>query len=168
MKNYIIREAKDHELDQCAEVIRRGFATVAIEFGLTVENCPTNGAFIKTERLVSDKRRGNKMYVLTVDEGIIGYMQIEKVVNNNYELQKITVLPDSRHEGYGKILLDYAKEKVRELHGSKITIGIMEENEVLKQWYIKNGFIHVGTHKFNHLPFTAGFMEYPIDHTAQG
>lgn len=163
MKNYIIREVNDHELDRCADVIRQGFGTVAKDFGLTIENCPTNGAFIKTERLVNDKSKGNNMFVLIADEEIVGYMQIEKVVNNNYELQKITVLPEFRHCGYGKILLDCAKDKVRELKGSKITIGIIEENEILKQWYIKHGFIHVGTHKFNHLPFTAGFMEFPIE-----
>jgi ribosomal protein S18 acetylase RimI-like enzyme len=163
VKNYIIREVNDHELERCADVIRRGFGTVAEEFGLTVENCPTNGAFIKTERLVIDKSKGKRMYVLIADDEIIGYMQIEEVVNNNYEVQKITVLPEFRHCGYGKIMLDYAKEKIKELKGTKITLGIIEENELLKRWYLKNGFVHVGTHKFNHLPFTTGFMECPLE-----
>jgi ribosomal protein S18 acetylase RimI-like enzyme len=103
------------------------------------------------------------MYVLIADDEIIGYMQIEEVVNNNYEVQKITVLPEFRHCGYGKIMLDYAKEKIKELKGTKITLGIIEENELLKRWYLKNGFVHVGTHKFNHLPFTTGFMECPLE-----
>ena len=29
-----------------------------------------------------------------------------------------------------------------------------------KNWYAGNGFIHTGIHKFDHLPFTAGFMEW--------
>ena len=43
-----------------------------------------------------------------------------------------------------------------------ITIGILEENKVLKEWYIKNGFVCNGTRKFEHLPFTVGFMSCKI------
>ena len=42
---------------------------------------------------------------------------------------------------------------------------IIEENptyEELKEWYEKIGFVHTGTQKFEHLPFTVGFMEIEI------
>lgn len=39
------------------------FLTVAEEFGLTEENCSTNGAFIKRERLVFEREKGNLMFV---------------------------------------------------------------------------------------------------------
>ncbi|MPN36714.1 hypothetical protein SDC9_184224 [bioreactor metagenome] len=58
------------------------------------------------------------------------------------------------------MLIDYAKEKVRAFGGQKITIGIIEENTRLMNWYTANGFVHTGTRKFNHLPFTVGFMEW--------
>jgi hypothetical protein len=58
--------------------------------------------------------------------------------------------------------LDLAKKKVKELGGSYITIGIIEENTTLKEWHIKNGFVHNGTHVFNHLPFTVGYLHYEI------
>ncbi len=64
MTGYSIRKVRIDELDVCAEVIRRSFGTVAEEFGLTALSCPTNGAFIKTERLVSDWNRGNAIYGL--------------------------------------------------------------------------------------------------------
>jgi hypothetical protein len=51
---------------------------------------------------------------------------------------------------------------VKELGGHKISIGIIEENTVLKRWYSNNGFIHLGTKTFDHLPFTVGFMEAVI------
>lgn len=38
-------------------------------------------------------------------------------------------------------------------------IGIIEENEVLKQWYQSFGFAHTGTRKFDFFPFTCGYME---------
>jgi ribosomal protein S18 acetylase RimI-like enzyme len=77
-----------------------------------------------------------------------------------YELNHLAVLPEWRHYGYGRRLLDFCKAKVRELSGEKISIGIVEENTRLKDWYASNGFIHRGIKKFEHQPFTAGFMEW--------
>lgn len=37
-------------------------------------------------------------------------------------------------------------------------IGIVEENTMLKKWYEANGFIHIGTEKFDFFPFTCGYM----------
>ena len=34
------------DLPACLEVIRKSFATVAEEFGLTPENCPTHTSFV--------------------------------------------------------------------------------------------------------------------------
>ena len=48
------------------------------------------------------------------------------------------------------------------LNGSIITIGIVEEKPVLKEWYAANGFIHTGTKEFAHLPFTVGLMEWNV------
>ena len=49
-----------------------------------------------------------------------------------FELRHLAILPEYRHKGFGKTLLDFCKAKVKELGGSKITLGIMEENTVLK------------------------------------
>jgi hypothetical protein len=39
-------------------------------------------------------------------------------------------------------------------------IGIIEESTILKNWYIENGFIHTGTKRYEHLPFTSGYLEW--------
>jgi ribosomal protein S18 acetylase RimI-like enzyme len=157
-----IREVQDDELDRCAEVIRCGFQTVADDFGLTEDKVPTNGAFIKTERLITDKAKGNLMYNLLEQGRIVGFMQLEKANDTTYYLEKISVLPECRHSGYGTALLDYAKAKIEELGAKKLGIAIIEENLVLKDWYIKNGFTPTGTKKFEHLPFTVSFLEINI------
>ena len=77
-------------------------------------------------------------------------------------MNDVSILPDYRHFGYGKELLDFCKDKVREFGGNKITIGLIEENTILKEWYIANGFVHTGTKVFEHLPFTVGFMEWEV------
>lgn len=161
--DFEIKEVEDELFENCAEVIRRSFMTVAKEFGLTKENSPTNGAFIEKERLLEEKARGQFMYGLFQGEQLVGYMQLEKNREELYYLQKVAVLPEFRHQGYGRKLLDFAKEQVLKKGGSKISIGIVEENTVLKNWYLDYGFIATGTKKFEHLPFTVGFMELPLN-----
>jgi ribosomal protein S18 acetylase RimI-like enzyme len=153
----------DNDLDKCVQVIRSAFKTVAKEFGLTETNSPTNAAFMKSERLIYDRSKGNLMYVLKEQDIIAGFMQLENKGEDRYELKNICVAPEYRHRGFGEALLHFAKGKVQELGGNKISIGIIEENTVLKQWYSNNGFIHLGTKKFDHLPFTVGFMEAVIE-----
>lgn len=156
----LIRALDIAELGQAADLIRNGFGTVAEAFGLTAENCPTNGAFIKADRLVSAYEKGILMFGAFLDGIMIGFISLDKKNETQIELEKITILPEFRHLGYGKTLLAYAKNTAAGLGANKITIGIIEENAVLKSWYIKNGFISTGTTSFEHLPFTVGFMEF--------
>lgn len=158
----MIREMALGELDECAGVIRREFGTVAEEFGLTAENVPTNGAFLKTERLLAEREKGFLQYGLLYDGAVIGYMQLEKAGEGTYYLEKLAVLPEHRHKGCGRRLLDFAQVKVRALDGRKIGITIIEENTRLKDWYAAYGFTHTGTKRYDHLPFTVGFMEIHI------
>jgi ribosomal protein S18 acetylase RimI-like enzyme len=160
--SYVIRMIEDHELEECAAVIRAGFLTVAEDFGITKENAPTNGAFLQAVRLFEEKTKGHFMYAAVQEAKIIGYMQMEKSTPELYFLQKLVVLPEYRHMGIGRALLDFAKEKVAEWKGNKISIGIIEENTVLKDWYLSYGFEPTATRKFEHLPFTVGFMELKL------
>ena len=110
-------------------------------------------------RLKNDYQNGDYMYAFYAEHEIVGFVQLSKKETNVFELEKLAVLPDHRHNGYGKQLIDFARNKVKEFGGRKITIGIIEENEQLKNWYLTNDFIHTGTKVFPHLPFTVGFME---------
>ena len=150
------------DLDRCAELIRDSFGTVAEEFDLTEQNCPTNGAFIKAERLQRDYNNACLQIGYFLGGEIVGYVQLEKKGETTYELEKLAVLLGFRHKGCGKELMDYCKVVVSELGGNKITIGIIEENTRLRSWYESYGFVHRGTRKFEHLPFTVGFMEIDI------
>jgi len=159
MSDYIIRKIELNELNACAEIIRESFSTVAKTFNLTEENCPSNGAFIKAERLILEMSKGNIMYGLFYNSSLIGFVELEDKGAGRFELEKLAVLPTYRHQGYGTILLDYAIKTVNEMRGETITIGIIEQNTILKSWYLKHGFAHTGTKEFPHLPFLVGFME---------
>ena len=161
MKTSIVKVNKS-DLPECLDVIHRSFATVADEFGLTRENCPKHTSFIPLSYLETQMEWGRLMFGLYTDERIIGYMSLSKEDDEAYELHNLAILPEFRHSGFGKQLLDYAKETVRSLGGSKIKIGIIEESTVLKDWYIANGFEHTGSKKFDHLPFTSGYLEWRV------
>lgn len=157
-----IKEIEYIELDACTHVIRESFSTVAKEYRLTRQNCPTNGAFIETSRLIADWNKGNLMFGLYCGKTLTGFMELELKKPDIYELKKLAILPEYRHLGYGSLLLSYAQQIALDNHVSKISLGMIEENTLLKNWYIKHGFKHIGTQNFNHLPFKVGFMEQTI------
>ena len=145
-----------------AEVIRQNFATVAQEFNLTKENCPGHTSFITDERLASKIKEGYYPFGYFADGKLAGFASLTDTGGGAYEMGNVAVLPEYRHLGYGKSLLDFCKERVVELGGSKITIGIIDESTVLKKWYSANGFIQTGVKRFEHLPFTVGYMEWSV------
>ncbi len=161
----MIKQLNVSDFPRAAEIIRTSFATAAKELNLTEQNCPRYVAFsTNVQRLENQFNGGWYIYGFYNDERLIGYVAISKVpdTDNVYEIHNLAVLPEYRHKGYGKKLLDFCKEKINELSGIKIVISITEENTVLKNWYTENGFIHTGTKKFEFFPFTCGYMEYTV------
>ncbi len=156
----MIYEVEKHELNECLDVIHQSFRTVADQFNLTMENCPKHTSFIPLSFLETQMNWGWNMFALYAGKKIIGYVSLSKEKDNTFELHNLSVLPEYRHKGFGKQLLDFAKEKVLSLGGSTIKIGIIEESDVLKNWYISNGFVRTGTKKYDHLPFTSGYLEW--------
>lgn len=165
VKHPFIFEIDSDELESSLDVIHRSFQTVAEEFGLTKENCPKHTSFLPLSILEAHKTRGWRMYGLYAGKKQIGHMSLSKEEESLYEIHNLAILPEYRHNGFGKMQLDYAKETVLSLGATGIRIGIIEENTVLKNWYMENGFAHVGTKKFNHLPFTSGYLEWRGEET---
>jgi len=153
-----ISRIQKEELPECLAVIHESFKTVADEFGLTPQNCPKHTSFIPISFLQTQMQWGWHMYGLYAEEKLIGYMSLSKESEDTYELHNLAVLPRFRHNGYGKLLLDYAKKTVKEQGAVKLKIGIIEESKVLKDWYMENEFIPSGAKKFEHLPFTSGYL----------
>ena len=146
----------------CLEIIRNSFITVVKEFKLTENNCPSHTAFITMGKLKKQFDDGRPMFLFFQDTIPVGYFSLAKCSDEEWELNNLAVLPEYRHLGIGKSMIDYAITIVKKYGGSKISIGIIEENTTLKNWYLTLGFVHTGTHKFTHLPFTVGFMEMKI------
>lgn len=159
---HTIREITKEELPSALEVIHQSFRTVAEEFSLTCENCPKHTSFLPLSHLETQMKWGRTMLGLYIDEKMIGYASLSKEADGEFELHNLAVLPEYRHNGYGAQLLARAKKEVIACGGKKIKIGIIEESQILRKWYEKHGFIHKGTRKFEHLPFTVGYMELTV------
>jgi ribosomal protein S18 acetylase RimI-like enzyme len=154
----IERITSDRQLEETVQVIRESFRTVAGDFGLTEENCPTNPAFMTLDRLNSLIEKGSVCYGLYADTGQIGAVALEKLNEAEYAMERLAVLPEHRHRGSGEQLVEFACATARDAGAGRIVIGIIDENTVLKGWYLRLGFIETGTRRFDHLPFTVCFM----------
>lgn len=162
MSEIVIRELRREELAASVSTIRESFATVAVEFGLTPENCRTNPAFLQAKYLEADLDNGSRMYGLFRGDAQIGFMELRPKEDGRIELKKLAVRPGHRHCGYGKTLLNEAFALARRRGARVMEIGIIEENAVLKDWYLANGFVHTGVKRYPQLPFTVGFMELAL------
>ncbi|MCP4764043.1 MAG: GNAT family N-acetyltransferase [archaeon] len=166
-----IRDKKD--LEKSVQIIRKSFLTVALQFNLTEKNAPSNPAYITFERLEQMKNENIKLFGLfhyeenekkreIEEKKQIGFLAIEKADDSLYYLEKVAVLPEFRHRGYGKKILDFASDYVKKENGLKISVGMINENIILKNWYIKHSFVESSVKKFEHLPFTVCFLEKEI------
>ena len=157
----MIQPVKSNNINECVDVIKESFLTVANEFGFTIENAPRFTAFAITEQRLSWQLtyENRPMYAFIKDGKIIGYYSLSLLENKECELNNLCVLTQFRHKGIGEKLLLHSFSTAKSLGYSKINIGIVEENQVLKKWYESFGFKHIKTQKFDFFPFTCGYME---------
>jgi diamine N-acetyltransferase len=151
----------NEDLIKSHEILLKSFAPIAEEFGLTSENCPSNAAFMKFDTLISMKNKGLELYKLSENKKQVGFVAIEKAPKDKdtYYIEKLAVLPEYRHKGYGKQLVDFAISKIKEKGAKTISIGLMNNHIKLKNWYKRLGFIQTEIKEFSYLPFNVSFMK---------
>ena len=157
----MIREAKRADLSFCVNLIRSSFMTVADEYGFTKETAPRFTAFsISEDRLYRHMDEEHRPMFVAEENGVLcGYYSLVIQENGECELNHLAVLPQYRHHGIGKQLLDHSFTVAKSIGCHTMNIGIIEENTVLRKWYEQNGAIHIGTRKFDFFPFTCGYLK---------
>ncbi|MCR4642522.1 MAG: GNAT family N-acetyltransferase [Lachnospiraceae bacterium] len=156
-----IRKISENDIQECVELIRRSFKTVADQFGFTEENAPRFTAFAtEAGRLWWQMNEEHRpMYGYYRDGRPVGYYSLLLQDKGECELNNLCVDPAYRHQSIGEELLLDAFVRARELDCRKMNIGIVEENTVLREWYENYGFVHTKAEKFDFFPFTCGYME---------
>ncbi len=150
------------ELETSVTVIRNSFKPVAVEFGLNGQNCPSHPALITLRQLQELQSRGTRFFGYFADDVQVGFVGAERANETTYYLEKLAVLPEHRHRGYGKELVEYVFKFASENKAGIVSIGIINKHEILKNWYRSLGFCETGNREFEHLPFTVCFMDKPV------
>jgi N-acetylglutamate synthase-like GNAT family acetyltransferase len=154
-----IRAFDPGEAEVLVDVLRRSFATVAEQFDLTEENCPRHIAFYTTERLKEDVGQGMQFYVLEDSGQLCGCVALEPSPKPGVSyLGRLAVLPRHRSKGLGRTLVRHAMARAKADGVERVEIGLIAEDEALRDWYRQFGFEDAGTKEFPHLPFVVGFM----------
>ena len=157
--------SKQNDIELCRKILNESFITVADEFGLTRENSPTNAAFYSNDDLKKQIEKGIEFYKGTNKGKVIGCVAIEKSKTepDTFYVEKLAVLPLFRHKGFGKQLMDFCSDTVKDLGGKTISIALIDSNLQLKGWYEELGFQVTAIKEFEHLPFKVCFMQKDID-----
>lgn len=149
------------DLTSIIRVLNDSHETVANEFGFTIQDNPTNNAFISKDKLKTQLDNGIKLFLLKIKNIPVGCVAIEIAEDeiDCYYIEKLSVIPDYRHLGVGVELMNFATSKVKINGGKVISIALIDSNLRLKNWYIKQGFKETGTKNFSQLPFKVCFMK---------
>lgn len=152
------------DLSEVVQVLNLSHGTVAKKFGFTKESNPSNNAFITDTELRKQLVSGINLYVINTDNRIVGCIAIEesKSKAGTYYIEKVSVLPEYRKNGFGIKLMDFACSEIKNRGGTEIGIALIDEYTELKNWYLKQKFKITGTKKFEHLPFCVCFMSKGI------
>jgi len=96
-----------------------------------------------------------EFYFLKKENKVVGYLKInefdaqtESMPNEYLEIERIYVLKAFHKKGFGKKLMDFAKEKAIQKQKKKIWLGVWEKNPEAIGFYTKMGFEKTGTHIF--------------------
>ena len=124
-----IREINENDIQECVELIKKSFKTVADQYGFTEENAPRFTAFAtNVERLWWQLNREHRpMYGYYRDGRLVGYYSLLLQDNGECELNNLCVDPAYRHQSIGEEVLLDAFVRARELDCTKMNIGIVEE-----------------------------------------
>ena len=158
----MIKEAKLNDREVLVNLIRDSFRDVAHRFSLTKDNCPKHPSNCASSWIESDIARGVQYFILYVDENPIGCVAIEMPSADVCYLERLSVLPEMRGKHFGIRLVQHALEYAASKGAGKVSIGIIDEQTELKEWYLMLGFIELQTKSFPHLPFTVCLMEFEI------
>jgi len=152
------------DLSAIVQVLNVSHCTVAKDFGFTKDNNPTNNAFINKSTLRTQLNKGIDLYAMSLDNKLIGCIAIEKSAKEieTFYIEKVSVVPEFRNQGFGVKLMDFATSNIKGLGGKSISIALIDSNTKLKKWYCSQGFIETGSKDFLHLPFRVCFMNKQI------
>jgi N-acetylglutamate synthase-like GNAT family acetyltransferase len=155
---FLIRDATKDDIPLLTKLIRDSFRDVALRFNLTYENCPTHPSHCTTEWIESALKKGINYYILERKNIPCGCVALEQAQPNVFYLERLSVLPQFRRNGFGEAMVSHGVNEAKKLGAHRVEIGIISDQTELKEWYKKFGFSVKSETRFEHLPFKVTFM----------
>jgi GNAT superfamily N-acetyltransferase len=160
--NATIRPASGQEADVLSDLIRRSFRDVAERFGLTPANCPRHPSNCTPAWIVADLAAGRQYLLLAIAQTLTGCVAVKRGDARTGKIERLAVLPEHRHAGFGYLLLDHALRALRNMGLVRAELAIISDHTELRDWYVRRGFVPTDTRRFDHLPFAVTFMQKDI------
>jgi len=154
MENII--EVNDSKI--ITDILNRAFITVARQYNFTKENAPTFSAFINSDRIDGFLNNGLKMYGYKKDNQIIGCVGYSYYKDRIYFIERLATLPEYRHLGVGKKLMQFAENEIKDIGGEIAEIHVVDKNIVLREWYKKLNYVEIRIDEIKTLPFDSCVM----------
>jgi len=144
------------------DILNKAFLTVAQKYNFTKENAPTFPAFINSDKIENSLNNGLKMYGYNKNDIIIGCAGFSYYKEDIYFIERLATLPEYRHLGVGKKLMEYVENKIRDIGGKVVEIHIVDKNILLKEWYKKMHYVEIRIDEIKALPFNSCVMNKKI------
>jgi N-acetylglutamate synthase-like GNAT family acetyltransferase len=157
-----IRPAHESDAPVLAMLISKSNTDVALQFGITAENCPKHPSFCRPEWLANDFARGEMYFIAYEAEEPIACVATEYPSPEIAYLNRLAVLPAHRTKGVGTSLVKFVLERARALGTKTVSIGVIGEHAALQEWYRGFGFVSGETKHFPHLPFSVKYMAHAL------
>jgi ribosomal protein S18 acetylase RimI-like enzyme len=136
-----IIEINDSEI--IANILNKAFMTVALQFNFTKKNVPRFPAFISSEIIANQMNKGLKMYGYKINGQIVGCVGYSFYKDQIYFIERLATLPEYRHLGIGRKLMEFVENKIKENGGKTAEIHVVDKNKVLVEWYKKLNYIEI-------------------------
>jgi N-acetylglutamate synthase-like GNAT family acetyltransferase len=155
---FSIRDATNDDITLLTTLIRNSFRDIAERFNLTPENCPTHPSNCTSEWIESALKKGIKHYIMEKKNVPCGCVALERAQPDVFYLERLSVLPQFRRNGFGEVLVNHVVNEAKKLGAHRVEIGIISDHTELRDWYKKLGFSIKSETRFEHLPFKVTFM----------
>jgi ribosomal protein S18 acetylase RimI-like enzyme len=137
-------------IDELAAVAARTFP-LACPPSVTPENVTsfvtTNLSAKRFGEYLADPQR--RILTASQDDRIVGYaMLVRDSAGLGVELSKMYVLPEHHRTGVSTALMKAALQAAAELGGTRVWLGVNQENQRAQRFYLKHGFTVTGTRTF--------------------
>jgi len=152
----IVRSAEDRDLNILQTVAKNTFIDTYGTF-----NTPENmRAYLEThfsEKAIIAQLSDPEVQFFMAEQynATIGYIKVNKgsaQTESNYpntlEIERIYVISEFHGKGYGKLLLQKAKDVAKDDHLESVWLGVWDQNPKAIAFYERNGFSTFGVHEF--------------------